>query len=255
MTEHFLPMDSDEARGGNRAPSAWVGILLAAGAGSRYLAAADGGASARHHKLLATLQDGRPVALASAQSLLSVVPETIAIVTDDPRALAAQLSDAGCEILQIPASPHGMGISLAAAARYLINRQTTPVSQNGRHAGSGVDACTEAGPDIAAAPAATLSGCIVALADMPWIRPGTLTQLLAHAAPDRIVVPVYNGQRGHPVVFGADFLRELAGLTGDTGARAILARHGVVEIECDDAGVVRDVDTPADLVFNEKSVK
>ena len=230
---------------------------MAAGTGSRYLAAADGGIGASDHKLLATLPDGRAVALTSAKTVLSVVPETIAVVTDRPSDLAVQLSDAGCEILQIPASPRGMGVSLAAAARYLLNRQMAPASKNVRHAGSATDAGTDAGTDaatgIAADPAAPLNGCVVALADMPWIRPGTLTQLLVHAAPDRIVVPVYNGQRGHPVVFGADFLRELADLSGDMGARAILARHGALEIECDDAGVVRDVDTPADLIFNEET--
>lgn len=200
----------------------YVGVLLAAGTGSRYRAAATHSPHAGAHKLLATLPDGRRVAQASAMTLLATLPTTLAVLgqAQTPVELSIALSALGCTIVHAPCTPVGMGVSLATAARYLLDRAATPTAP---------------------------SGCVVALADMPWLRADTLTHLLSHAAPDRIVVPIFNGQRGHPVVFGARFLPELATLEGDTGARALLNRYGALEIECHDAGVVRDVDTPADL--------
>lgn len=206
----------------------YIGILLAAGEGMRYRAAAQDAVDDEAHKLLARLPDGRHVVQASAQTLLTALPDTIAIVTEHPPSLSAMLSDLGCQIVNVPDSPRGMGISLAAAARHLIQR---PVAQT--------DGAKTAPPATA---------CVVALADMPWLRPCTLQRLLTHATRDRIVVPVYQGQRGHPVIFGTQFLPELAELGGDTGARALLVRHGAVEVECDDAGILRDVDVPADLM-------
>lgn len=203
----------------------YIGVLLAAGTGSRYLAATatnardHAGHATPPHKLLATLPDGQAVAASAARTLRTALPHTLAVITAQPPDLERQLAGAGCEILLIPPKPSGMGVSLAAAARHLLSRQHTRPP----------------------------AGCVVALADMPWLQADTVSQLLAHAAHDRIVVPVYHGQRGHPVVFGAQFFSELATMNGDTGAKSLLARHGVVAIECDDPGILRDIDVPADL--------
>ncbi|MHB2021504.1 MAG: selenium cofactor biosynthesis protein YqeC [Candidatus Xenobia bacterium] len=89
------------------------------------------------------------------------------------------------------------------------------------------------------------SRCLVALGDMPALQPETIHRLLAEDAP--IVAPSYQGRRGHPVAFGATLRNELTTLQGDVGAREVLLRHGVVEIDVDDPGVLLDVDTPADL--------
>jgi molybdenum cofactor cytidylyltransferase len=64
-----------------------------------------------------------------------------------------------------------------------------------------------------------------------------------------LVAPRYAGERGHPVGFAARFGAALAALSGDAGARDLLrAESGALEfVDCDDPGVVRDVDTPADL--------
>ena len=40
-------------------------------------------------------------------------------------------------------------------------------------------------------------------------------------------------------------------LTGDEGARSLLAAHDVVEVACDGTGDAADVDTPADLAALE----
>jgi molybdenum cofactor cytidylyltransferase len=62
-----------------------------------------------------------------------------------------------------------------------------------------------------------------------------------------IVVPFYQGQRGHPVGFGSEHRDALIGLDGDTGARALLSTHQVARLDVDDPGILRDVDTPEDL--------
>ena len=90
---------------------------------------------------------------------------------------------------------------------------------------------------------------LVMLADMPRITPETLRAVAEQAAFDRIVVPVFKGQRGHPVAFGARFFGQLRTLTGDVGGRQLLRAHAraVMELAVEDEGVCLDVDTPAQL--------
>jgi molybdenum cofactor cytidylyltransferase len=92
-------------------------------------------------------------------------------------------------------------------------------------------------------------GWVIALGDMPHVRPDTIravVEALEQGAP--LVVPVFAGQRGHPVGFGRGFRDELVRLTGDAGARVVLMSHAsaVHQLEVDDPGVVQDMDTPAD---------
>jgi molybdenum cofactor cytidylyltransferase len=90
------------------------------------------------------------------------------------------------------------------------------------------------------------------LADMPYIRVDTLRTLrdrMNDARSDmlpRIVVPVFRGETGHPVGFSRDFFGELIALTGDRGARSIIAAHPerVERVDIDDPGIVTDIDEP-----------
>jgi molybdenum cofactor cytidylyltransferase len=88
-------------------------------------------------------------------------------------------------------------------------------------------------------------GILVALADMPWIRPDTYLAIARQLTRDTIVVPCYRGRRGNPVGFGAAFFEQLAATTGDRGARNLLASNpgAVNELALDDPGLLRDVDT------------
>jgi molybdenum cofactor cytidylyltransferase len=92
---------------------------------------------------------------------------------------------------------------------------------------------------------------VVALADAPFFRVGDLDRLIDEQAEGGgIVVPVFEGRRGHPVVFDSAFRQELEELTGDTGARRVLERseEGVRGVELDDDGFLVDVDDPDDYV-------
>jgi len=64
-----------------------------------------------------------------------------------------------------------------------------------------------------------------------------------------IAAPVHKGERGHPVGFGAALREELLALDGDLGARAVVDRHrdSVQLIECDDPGILFDVDRKSDI--------
>jgi molybdenum cofactor cytidylyltransferase len=95
-----------------------------------------------------------------------------------------------------------------------------------------------------------VDGILLCLGDMPGID-GVIVELLARrfARADSIVVPVRAGRRGHPVLFGADHFSALAALQGTRGARRLLEERPecVIEVDCGDAEIHSDIDTPADL--------
>lgn len=86
----------------------------------------------------------------------------------------------------------------------------------------------------------------VFLGDMPWIKADSLGYLLALASPEHIVVPTFQGQPGHPVIFGRKFWPELQQLAGESGAKALLRQHAqrVRRFELNDPGILQDIDTP-----------
>ena len=94
--------------------------------------------------------------------------------------------------------------------------------------------------------AASEQGYLVALGDMPQIAGKTMLKV-AEALTNRknIAVPVRNGRRGHPVAIGSAYRDGLLALTGDRGARSVLAKNAanVVEIPVEDEGIFVDVDT------------
>jgi molybdenum cofactor cytidylyltransferase len=111
---------------------------------------------------------------------------------------------------------------------------------------SGLSASLRAG--LAALPA-DAEAVLVCLGDMPLVTQTLIDRLLdAYDAGEGnlIVVPTHHGKRGNPVLWDRRFFAEMAALTGDTGARALLLRHAehVVEVECDSDAVLLDFDTP-----------
>ena len=189
-----------------------VGILLAAGRGKRF------DPSGARNKLLQALPGGELVAVASARTLLSVLPRVIAVVPEDG-AVGEALCALGCEVTVCPDAGSGMAASLVHALRASL-----PASLSTTH------------------------GWLVALADMPHVAPQTVRALAAAlAAGADIAVPITGGRRGNPVAFGALHLPALLALQGDQGARGLLKSCPVTEIEVNDPGIFRDIDTPADL--------
>lgn len=118
-----------------------------------------------------------------------------------------------------------------------------------RHAGDyaqGLSASLKAG--ISALPPG-IAGALICLGDMPLIGPAIPRQLIAAcdpAAGREIIVPVFNGRRGHPVLWGSRFFPEFSRLSGDSGARRLLDRFAgcVAEIPVESDAILRDFDTP-----------
>lgn len=185
-----------------------VGLLLAAGASRRY----------EGNKLLQRMSadEGDPLIVLSARHLLSAVDETMALIPPGQPALREALAGLPLSVAEVAQAAEGMGATLAAAVRATA------------HA----------------------AGWVVALADMPMIQTATIARVAAALrAGAPLAAPVYQGQRGHPVGFSARFFAELAALGGDTGAQALLRAYAeeLLLLECADAGVVFDIDTPEDL--------
>lgn len=91
--------------------------------------------------------------------------------------------------------------------------------------------------------------CLICLGDMPFISPVTLQQLVNAATHNNIIVPVYQEQRGHPICFGKFFFPALNQCSGDAGARALINqhKHQITELNTNDPGILKDIDTPEDL--------
>ncbi len=91
----------------------------------------------------------------------------------------------------------------------------------------------------------TIEAALVLLVDMPGMTPAALARMAAHAAPDVLAVPTYDGVRGHPVLLGREHWAGVAaGATGDEGARSYLAAHDVVEVDCTGLADPTDLDVP-----------
>ena len=168
-------------------------------------------------KLLHALPHEVPIAVQSARHLRAVFTRDVyAVVRPDSQRLADLLRAEGCEVAVCENAAEGMGASLACAV-------------------------------LAAGRA---DAYLVALADMPFIRPSSIAAvrdaLLKGAA---LAVPYFRARRGHPVGISSRFSDRLAQLRGDEGAKRLLAEHAseIVKIPVGDPAVLRDIDTPGDL--------
>jgi molybdenum cofactor cytidylyltransferase len=167
-------------------------------------------------KLRHELPHGVSIAVQSARHLRLEIQRVVAVVRPGSDELVTNLKKEGCEIAVCENAAEGMGASLACAAR----------------------AAGEA------------DGYLIALADMPFLRPTTIAAVrnaLAAGAP--LAAPYFRARRGHPVGLAGRFFQELLSLGGDEGAKHLLVRHekSLIKIPVGDPGALRDIDRPEDL--------
>jgi molybdenum cofactor cytidylyltransferase len=183
-------------------------LLLAAGLSRRM---------APHNKLLAADAAGAAVVARAADAVLaSRARPVIAVLGHQADAVAAALGTRPVRTVRAPDYEAGLSASLRAG--------------------------------LAALPAEA-DAVLVCLGDMPLVTPTLIDRLLDAYDSEQgslIVVPTHRGKRGNPVLWDRRFFAEMAALTGDTGARALLLRHAehVVEVECDTDAALLDFDTP-----------
>ncbi|HSG95578.1 MAG TPA: molybdopterin-binding/glycosyltransferase family 2 protein [Afifellaceae bacterium] len=184
-------------------------IILAAGQSRRMGAA---------NKLLATF-DGEPLVRRTVMAATASKADPVIVVTGHMAdRVAAALTGLNIEIAHNPDFAEGLATSLRAG--------------------------------LAAVPA-DAAGALVMLADMPGVFGGVIDKLIAAFSPGQgrsIVLPTAAGKRGNPVLWSRAYFPELMALTGDTGARHLLAEHddAVTSVEIG-AAVAVDVDTPEAL--------
>jgi molybdenum cofactor cytidylyltransferase len=185
-------------------------IVLAAGRSLRM---------ARCNKLLMEVA-GKPVIRCVVDALAATGIDPIAVVTGyESDRLRAALAELPVDIVENPDYSQGMSSSLRA----------------------GLNALEE-----------SVSDALICLGDMPWVEPGDLRRIIAAGEEPggrRICVPVHHGRRGNPVLWARSFFPALKLLRGDRGAKDLMAAYAdaVVEVESATDGVLRDVDTVADL--------
>jgi molybdenum cofactor cytidylyltransferase len=185
-------------------------IVLAAGRSSRM---------APRNKLL-ELVGGKSIVARVAEAAVASGADPVIVVTgfEAPR-IAEALCDLKVTIVHNPNFEQGMSTSLRAGLRAL------PPNSD---------------------------GALVLLGDMPEVEGSDLEALMAaFAAKGRlaICVPVNCGRRGNPVLWGAAYFAEMMRISGDVGAKQLIAQHHerVTEVAVGSNGIFADVDTPSDL--------
>ena len=94
---------------------------------------------------------------------------------------------------------------------------------------------------------AAYSAILVCLADHPLVRPETCTALISrhHQSPNRIVIPTFQGRRGHPTLFPTAIIDDIF---RKTSLRDIVHQDParLLMVEVVDEGVVLDMDAEHD---------
>lgn len=185
-----------------------VVIVLAAGRGSRF--------RGPHHKLEQALGGASLLATTLRHAIASHLP-VVAVTTQ----------------------------ALEREARGLVaTRDVVILPEVGSHNGLGMGYSIAAG--VSARPDA--AGWIVLPADMPMVQPSTINAVARALDQHPVAYAQHKGRRGHPVGFSAELYSELVMLSGDEGARRLVARYPAHGVDVDDPGALIDVDTEEDLV-------
>ena len=141
-------------------------------------------------------------------------------------------------------------VALGGAADEVLDRvelgRAEPLVVEGWAAGMGhvlASALAQAGGDWEAV--------VVLLGDQPLVTGRAVARVVEawRAGAGPVVTATYGGRPGHPKLFDRRLLPDLLRLTGDTGARDLVAAHPdrVHRVEVGDLGSDADIDVEADL--------
>jgi molybdenum cofactor cytidylyltransferase len=189
-----------------------VGVVLAAGLGSRFAAAQPGAP----FKLL-TLIDGEPMVRRTVTTLLEGGADRAVIVVSASSESAVQSALHDLPVtLTVNAKPkRGMFSSIQCGVAHL------------RAVDWGV----------------LLPG------DMPYVRPETIAEVVSAAIRSGLTACAsHEGRRGHPLVVSTALRDQILQAPSDDSLRRVRSTVECLLVEVADPGVLRDVDRPADLL-------
>ena len=102
-----------------------------------------------------------------------------------------------------------------------------------------------------AAVSAGAAAALIVLADQPGVSSETLNRLIAghQEHKPQVIIPMYQGFRGNPVLLDRSVFAEVQALKGDVGCRAIFGDHteNILKLPVDDPGILLDIDSRDDL--------
>ena len=164
------------------------------------------------NKLLAKLANGNTVIAQTTQRINAALTNSVLVTRPE---LAPMLSACNIELRVFDHAERGMGATLAYAIEF----------------------------------AQAWSGCLVCLADMPFIAASTYRALAEQITDDSIVIPSFQSREGNPVGFGKRWFPQLAALDGDSGGRNLIEANprSVIYFPIADQAVLNDIDTAEDL--------
>ncbi|MEQ8279176.1 MAG: molybdopterin-binding/glycosyltransferase family 2 protein [Deltaproteobacteria bacterium] len=192
-------------------PSYQIGAVVLAAGQSRRMGA--------QNKLLAEV-GGQPMVRRAVTTLVAAnVAPIVVVVGHEADRVRAALSELDVDFADNPSFADGLSTSIRTGAAALEGR---------------------------------VDGALFMLSDMPWVTDAHLRSLIEAFDPEAghtICVPTHAGRRGNPILWAARHFHDMQRLTGDVGARPLLAEHAaqIAEVEVDDRGVHFDVDTPQAL--------
>ncbi len=149
--------------------------------------------------------------------LASRVAETIVVIGHEASAVQAVLKNSPVKLVLNENYREGMSTSIRAAME-----QVSPAAQ----------------------------GVLIVLGDQPGVTGEVIDHVISsfNEGKGSIIVPVYKGRRGNPVLFDIKYRSELMKLSGDVGAREVMAAHpdSVYEAKAGSEGILEDIDTEQD---------
>ncbi len=182
--------------------------MLAAGASSRMGAV---------NKLLLPLGESTVLEQTLAAALASEADEVWVVTGHESERVEAVLQPLGVRIVYNPTYEKGMTSSIQAGVRV-----------SGTNTGA----------------------YLICPGDMPYLKPAHINLLIRqfNSKNDQpcILAPVYNGKRGHPVLFSKHFHDEILAHDDPDGCKSIIQRHAgqLMLIEIENDGILHDIDTP-----------
>ena len=185
-----------------------VAILILAAGQSRRMGS--------QNKLLAEI-NGKPMLRHTAeQALKSRAAAVFAVTGHEREKIQPLLDEMGIPALHNPDYANGLSSSLKTGFRALAGK---------------------------------FEGILVCLGDMPLITAelfNTLIEAFDREEGRAIVVPTYQGKRGNPVLIASSFEADILAITGDIGAKSLIAENEpmVFNVEVGDNSIFADIDTP-----------